>query len=53
MTEKLLVRHCAPTLAAIKTGNIFSCVFEDAEEMKNLSERPTRLSGERASGPYL
>lgn len=42
MTEKLLVRHCAPTLAAIKTGNIFSCVFEDAEEMKNFIRKTNK-----------
>ena len=24
MLEKLLVRHCAPTLAGIKTGSLFS-----------------------------
>mgnify|MGYP003371400528 CR=1 FL=1 len=39
MTEKLLIRHCAPTLAAMKTGSIFSCVFENAEEMKNFIRR--------------
>lgn len=25
MSEDLLVRHCSPTLAGIKTGNLFSC----------------------------
>lgn len=39
MTEKLLIQHCAPTLAAIKTGNIFSCVFEDDDSMKTFIRR--------------
>ena len=25
MSEDLVIRHCAPTLAGIKTGNLFSC----------------------------
>ena len=25
MSEDLLIRHCSPTLAGIKTGNLFSC----------------------------
>ena len=25
MSEKLLVTHCSPTLAGLKTGNLFSC----------------------------
>lgn len=28
MSEELIVRLCAPTLAGIKTGNIFSCAHE-------------------------
>lgn len=27
MSEALLVRHCSPTLAGLKTGNLFSCAF--------------------------
>lgn len=27
--EKLIVRHCSPTLAHIKTGNLFSVQFDD------------------------
>ena len=25
MTEELIVKHCSPTLAGLKTGNMFSC----------------------------
>ena len=34
MPEELIVKHCSPTLAGIKTGSIFSCVFEDDEDLK-------------------
>ena len=32
MSEELLVRHCAPTLMGLKTGNMFSCRFETKED---------------------
>ncbi len=31
--EELIVRHCAPTLAGLKTGNLFSCQTEDEEKL--------------------
>lgn len=34
MSEVLLVKHCSPTLAGMKTGNLFSCSFPDENEMK-------------------
>ena len=33
MMEELIVRHCAPTLAGLKTGNLFSCQAEDGERL--------------------
>lgn len=33
MPEELLIRHCAPTLAGLKTGNLFSAVFESKEAL--------------------
>ena len=35
MSEEMLIRHCSPTLAGLKTGNIFTCAVSDAEEMRN------------------
>ena len=35
MSEELLIQHCSPTLAGIKTGNLFSCFFDDPNELKN------------------
>lgn len=34
MSEEIVVKHCSPTLAGLKTGNMFSCKFEDEEDMK-------------------
>jgi hypothetical protein len=34
LSEELLVRHCAPTLAGLKTGNIFSCELQDREALR-------------------
>ena len=34
MLEKYLIRHCSPTLASIKTANLFSACFESKRQMK-------------------
>lgn len=34
MSEEMLIRHCSPTLAGMKTGSIFICDFESAAEMR-------------------
>ena len=33
MSEQLLVEHCSPTLAGIKTGNLFSCAYTSKEQL--------------------
>lgn len=33
MPEELLVRYCAPTLAGLKTGSLFSCRYESRTEL--------------------
>ena len=61
MTDEMLVRCCAPTMARLKTGNMFSCPFESREEMtaelrklnrklsrKGLRIIPLRWNGGRA-----
>ena len=35
MPEELIVRHCSPTLAGIKTGNIIACHEAGAEENRD------------------
>lgn len=34
MSEELLVRYCSPTLAGIKTGNLFSYKLESRDKLK-------------------
>lgn len=35
MSEELLVRHCSPTLAGLKTGNIFTMSYTTIETLRN------------------
>ena len=34
MSEELLIRHCAPTLAGMKTGSLFSAEFESEGSLR-------------------
>ena len=44
MSEDLLVRHCSPTLAGIKTGNLFSCPCASRTDLtKELSQLNKKL----------
>ena len=33
MSNEILIRSCAPTMASLKTGNMFNCAFESREQM--------------------
>jgi hypothetical protein len=33
MSDEIVIRYCAPTLAAIKTGSLFNCPFENRAEL--------------------
>lgn len=33
MSEEMIVRYCSPTLAGLKTGNLFSCSYRDRKEI--------------------
>ena len=35
MSEDIITKHCSPTLAGMKTGNMFSCSFADEAEMRD------------------
>lgn len=35
MSEAMIVRHCSPTLAGLKTANMFTCPFESGEGLLN------------------
>ena len=46
MSDDLVVRFCAPTLAGLKTGSMFSCPYESAEALKrDIREMNIRLGG--------
>jgi len=34
MSEELVVRHCSPTLAGLKTGNMFTAEFSDKDDLR-------------------
>ena len=34
MSEEILVRHCSPTLANIKTGNLVNCRIDSIYRLK-------------------
>jgi len=44
MSNETLIRCCAPTMARLKTGNMFSCAFDSREQMlKELRQLNQRL----------
>ena len=61
MSEELIIRHCSPTLAGIKTGSLFSCSCESKQllfsEIRELNKKlvpkglrilPMRIRNRRA-----
>lgn len=47
MSEELIVKHCSPTLAGMKTGNIFNCTFKNREDMYDNIRRWNRILGKK------
>ena len=46
MSETLIVRHCSPTLAGLKTANMFNYTYKDkAELMESIRSVNLRLKG--------
>ena len=43
MSDEMFVRCCAPTLAGIKTGSMFSCEYAGREEMTDELRRLNRV----------
>lgn len=43
MSEELLIKHCSPTLAGLKTGSMFSISFNSANEMVSEFKRINAL----------
>ena len=47
MSEEQLVRNCAPTLAGLKTGNLFSCPYTCREELLDSLRQLNRRLGSK------
>ena len=45
MSDQLIVQHCSPTLAGIKTGNIFTCRFHSRDELTKELRRLNKSLG--------
>ena len=45
MSDHLIVQHCSPTLAGIKTGNIFTCRFSSREALMSEIRRLNKALG--------
>lgn len=45
MSEDYIVRHCAPTLAGIKTASLFTCPFESEEALRDSVRRINKRLG--------
>lgn len=43
MSEELIIRHCSPTLAGLKTGNIFNCMYTSADELRKELRHLSRI----------
>lgn len=43
MSEELVVRHCSPTLAGLKTGSLFPAKFADKMELRDTVRRLNRM----------
>lgn len=47
MPEELLIKHCAPTLAGLKTGNLFGYRYESKEEVKQQIRELNKVLGKK------
>ena len=43
MSEELIIQHCSPTLAGLKTGSLFTCPCPSEEEARQLQEEQTHF----------
>ena len=42
MSEDLLIKHCSPTLAGLKTGGLFTCAYARKREVELFAEEFNR-----------
>lgn len=43
MSENLLIAHCSPTLAGLKTGNLFNCAYPCRKQLMRAIRRWNRM----------
>lgn len=43
MSDEIFIRYCSPTLAGIKTANLFTCSFENEKEMRQCIRELNRV----------
>lgn len=47
MSEEMILRHCSPTLAGLKTGNIITCEYESASVLYENMREWNRVLGRK------
>ena len=47
MSDEILIRCCAPTMARLKTGNMFACAFENRSQMTDDLHRLNQCLGRK------
>ena len=45
MSEDLIIKHCSPTLAGLKTANLFTCVYSRKEDIERYAREFNRRFG--------
>ena len=38
MSEDLIIKHCSPTLAGLKTANLFTCVYAQKQDVERYTQ---------------
>ena len=47
MSEDLIIKHCSPTLAGLKTANLFSCAYAQKQEVERYAQEFNRRFGHK------
>lgn len=47
MSEDLIVKHCSPTLAGLKTANLFSCPYSQRQDIERYAQDFNRRFGHK------
>ena len=42
MSEDLIIKHCSPTLAGLKTANLFTCVYSQKQDVERYTQEFNR-----------